>query len=457
MLTITPTAFNFSLFYRGKFPLYLAGQKEDMLKTWFRNLVLGKNSTLLSEAEHKNVILRGQLALVGLSVGVSYIFIDHYNSIYGNEPYYFATIAISLLVFFLNRAGKHRIASIIFVTLLNFIVFLFSASDTYRSGVYIFFVVTGLTAFALFGYKERKMAIGFSALSLALFLYSYWGDHAILPKRDFTEEYLQINFTTNFIVAQITSIAIVYFLINVNFHSEKQILEKNEELAKANAELDRFVYSASHDLRAPLSSILGLVQVYDLSDSEGEKREVVRLIRDRVNKMDDFISEILDYSKNARLDIIHETVNGQALINEVIEGLRYTKDFENIRIEVDPHMEFTLRTDPKRLKVILNNLLANSIKYHDPAKERPQIKIVFKKNDGFWSFCIQDNGVGIKADHHSKIFEMFYRAHENSEGSGLGLYIVKEVVERMGGAVSVESEYGKGAAFTVSFSETKNQ
>jgi signal transduction histidine kinase len=426
-----------------------------MIKHWFRKLVLGKRAPLLSEADYKNVILRGNLSMVALTVGVSYIFIDHYNGIYGNEPYYVVTVAISLTSLYLNRIGKYKLASILFVSLLNFVVFLFATSDNYRSGVYIFFVVTGLTAFALFGYRDRRIALFFSVLSLVMFCYSYWGDHPLTPKHEFTEESLMINFTTNFVVAQITSLAIVYFLIDVNFHSEKQILAKNDQLAKANSELDRFVYSASHDLRAPLSSILGLVQIYNLSDSEDEKRSIVLLIRDRVNKMDAFIGEILDYSKNSRLDISQEKVNGNTLITEVIDGLRYSKDFEKIGVEVEPQTDFPIITDPKRLKVILSNLLANSLKYHDPSKSRSQIKIKFKRTNAFWSVTIQDNGIGIKAEHHAKIFDMFYRAHENSEGSGLGLYIVKEVAERMGGMVTVESKYGEGCSFTVAFAENR--
>lgn len=424
--------------------------------TVFRDLILGKNAILLTGADRKNVLLRGNLTLVGFTVGVSYIFIDHYNGIYGNEPYYFATILVSLTTFALNRAGKYKTANILFVSLLNFIVFLFSTSDTYRSGIYIFFVVTSLTAFALFGYKDRKVALYFSGLSIVLFCYSYWGNHPLMAKRIFTEEYLRINFTTNFIVAEVTSLAIVYFLIDVNFHSEKQILAKNDQLAKANAELDRFVYSASHDLRAPLSSILGLVQLYNLSDNDAEKKSVVLLIQERVNKMDDFIGEILDYSKNSRLDVSHESVNGRAFIAEIIDGLRYTRNFEKFGFEVEPHTDFTLRTDPKRLKVIMNNLVTNSMKYYDPDKAKPQIKIVFRQTDAFWSVTIQDNGLGIKSDHQDKVFEMFYRAHESSEGSGLGLYIVKEVAGRMGGTVSVESEYGKGSAFTVLFPDSQS-
>lgn len=421
-----------------------------MANNRLRQFLTGKNGLLLSDANYKTAVLRGHLALVGLTVSLSYIGIDHLNGIYGNEPYYIVTAVFSLATVFLNRAGKHKAASILFVAVLNVIVFLFSASDTYRSGIYVYFVVTSLTAFALFGYKDRVLAFSFTFLSLAFFMYSYLGDHAIMPKRVFTEGYLQINFTTNFVVAQATSIAIVYFLIEVNFQSEKQTLSKNDQLAKANAELDRFVYSASHDLRAPLSSILGLVNLYNLTDSEEERHQVVGLIQDRVNKLDNFIREILDYSRNARLQIRTEAVNGPLLVKEVMEGLRYSPGFEKIKIELhaaDP----VVHTDPERLKVILNNLLANSLKYHDHTKSQPFIRIRFSKEPETWNVVVEDNGQGIHPNHHDRIFEMFYRAHETSEGSGLGLYIVKEVVERMGGAVSVHSQLGDGSVFQVTF------
>jgi signal transduction histidine kinase len=429
-----------------------------MIRKWLTDLIVGKsNARHLSEVDFKNVILRGHLAMVGFSVGIAYIFIDHWNGIRGNEGYYIATCIASVVTLYFNRIGKYKIATILFLSLLNFIVFLFSASDTYRSGVYIFFVVTSLTSFALFGYKDRRVALFFAALSLFLFLYSYLGDHGILPKRTFNETYLQINFTTNFIVALITSIAIVYFLIDVNFHSERQILAKNAQLAKANAELDRFVYSASHDLRAPLSSILGLVEVFHLSQDETERKKVVSLIQARANKLDEFIQEILDYSRNSRVEIKSQSVNGLALVQEIIEGLRYSKNFEKILIDIDAQSDCTVRTDPERLKVILNNLLANALKYHDADKSQPFVRITFTKSKAFWSVTVEDNGIGIGSDHHPRIFDMFYRAHESSEGSGLGLYIVKEAAERMGGSVSMKSELGLGSVFTVEFPERNLQ
>jgi signal transduction histidine kinase len=423
-----------------------------MSRHWFRELLTGKNGPLLSDAEYKTAVLRGNLALVAITVSISYLFIDYFNRIDGNQYYYVATFFFALVSVYLNRQGHYRWASVLFISTLIFIVFLFASGDTYRSGVYIFFVITSLTSFALFGFKERKLALLFTGVSLGLFLYAYWVHPDIVPKRTFTEAYLNINFTTNFIVALVTAIAIVYFLIEVNYNSEKVILHRNEQLAKANSELDRFVYSASHDLRAPLSSILGLVQVYQMSGSSDERNQVVGLIKDRVNKLDHFISEILDYSRNSRLQIRKTVVNGTLLAKEIIEGLRYTRGFEGVKIYLD-NAEVLLVTDPERLKVILNNLIANALKYHDPAKDEPFVKIRFHKNHDAWHVEIEDNGQGIQEAHQIRIFEMFYRAHENSEGSGLGLYIVKEVAERMGGNVAIKSEFRKGSLFTVSFPE----
>jgi hypothetical protein len=106
-------------------------------------------------------------------VGICYIFIDHWNGIYGNEPYYLATSAISIVTVFLVRYGKYKLSTILSVSVMNFLIFLFSASDTYRSGVYIFFVANSLTAFALFGYKDREIALFFVVISKKQPIYQY--------------------------------------------------------------------------------------------------------------------------------------------------------------------------------------------------------------------------------------------------------------------------------------------
>ena len=422
------------------------------MNRWFREFLIGKNaSAILSDAEMKRLVLRGNLALVGLFVGIAYIFVDHSNGIYGHEAYYISCSAISLATLFLIRTGKYTLSALLYLSAMGLLIFFFSATDTYQTGVYVFFIASSLTSFALFGYRDRKLAILYAGISLILFAIAYWTDHAYLPIKPLDADYVKLSFTLNFVVALVTCMAIVYFLIDLNHYSEKQILDKNDQLAKGNAELDRFVYSASHDMRAPLSSILGLVQVYQLTNSEEEKTKVVELIRNRANKLDEFIREILDYSRNSRLAINPEQIFPLAIVKEVVEGLRYAQHFDLVRIEIAAGPEISVSSDKERLKVILNNLLGNAIKYHDRYKKQSVVNVSLSKSKQHWSLSIRDNGTGIGAEHQPKIFDMFYRANDNSEGSGLGLYIAQEAAHRLGGNITLKSTVGEGSEFLLEF------
>lgn len=239
-------------------------------------------------------------------------------------------------------------------------------------------------------------------------------------------------------------------LININEQklAEEKIMEQNALLAKANTELDRFVYSVSHDLRAPLSSILGLTNVYTLTKNQEEKESIIKLISDRANTLDAFIREILDYSRNSRRTLKLQEINIRKIIDEVIEELNFMKGFErlSITIKIDPELEVI--SDHDRLKVILNNLVGNAVKYSDYGKNS-FIRISAHSEAEQWIISVEDNGIGIKPEHHERIFDMFYQAHDHSQGSGLGLYIVKETVERMGGEIRMTSVYGLGTTFSL--------
>lgn len=229
---------------------------------------------------------------------------------------------------------------------------------------------------------------------------------------------------------------------------EQKILQQNDLLAKANRELDYFVYSVSHDLRAPLSSILGLTNVYAITRSDNEKASLIAMINERAHALDEFIREVLDYSRNARVEVKAQDVNVLETVNEVIRGLQHMTGIEEVSIELGINQDQHIVSDRERLKVILSNLISNAINYRDKGK-KCFIRIASHLHDGYWSLTIQDNGIGIRKEHQPRIFEMFYKAHDRGQGTGLGLYIVKETLQKLGGEIQVTSRYGEGSTFSV--------
>ncbi len=230
--------------------------------------------------------------------------------------------------------------------------------------------------------------------------------------------------------------------------AEEKIRQQNELLAKANKELDHFVYSVSHDLRAPLSSILGLTSIYGMSKTPGEKEEIIRMIGDRANVLDEFIREVLDYSRNSRLEVKPQPVMLWEVVDEVLNGLEHMDGFRSLAVRTTIPSDLTVTSDRERLKVILSNLLSNAIKYRDTGKES-FLSIVIYRNEHEWHMDIKDNGIGIKEEHIPHIFDMFYKAHDTSQGTGLGLYIVQEAVYRLKGRIDVSSRYGEGTTFSI--------
>ncbi len=225
--------------------------------------------------------------------------------------------------------------------------------------------------------------------------------------------------------------------------------EKNDELKKINAELDRFVYSASHDLRAPLTSLLGLVNVAMLENNNHKLNGYLEMMKGSVNKLDDLISDIIHFSRNARLDVTPEPVHFENLAQETFDDLKYLPTAGSIetKVQIEPYKNFY--SDPKRLRILFNNLVSNSFRYHDLSKETPFIKVQVSFDQNYAVIKVSDNGKGVHPEHLENIFEMFYRATEDSQGSGLGLYIVKETVEKLQGTIQVQSVARKGTTFTL--------
>lgn len=231
--------------------------------------------------------------------------------------------------------------------------------------------------------------------------------------------------------------------------TKHQLREQNEELRKVNAELDRFVYSTSHDLRAPLMSISGLISISKMVDDTEKQMYYYSLMEQSITKLDNFIQDIINFSRNARTEIEIKAIQPKELIQHCQEDLQFASQYEHIRFQIETGEVDTVYSDEKRLSVILKNLLANAARYHDLEKEDPYILVQVHKKENAFQLVVKDNGQGIQPKVIDKIFDMFYRGSNQSKGTGLGLYIAKEAIEKMGGKIWVESALGEGSTFFV--------
>ncbi len=221
------------------------------------------------------------------------------------------------------------------------------------------------------------------------------------------------------------------------------------QLNKTIKELDAFVYSASHDLIAPLKSVLGLVELARRQNKQQEIVCYIDHIERSIKKLEDVIKNMIHYSQNSSMNVLFEEVSLYELVQECFSDIKFLPGMEKITFEVNLNQDAFVLSDRKRLKIILNNLIGNSIKYRDDRKDFNTVRIAFEKGKTVWRLEIFDNGIGIDKQYLSRIFEMFYRATDRSQGSGLGLYIVKETVERLSGEIDVDSEKGQWTKFII--------
>lgn len=418
------------------------------IKKYIRNLVIGKNRFLSSYGEYKQTMLSGNIALMGIVLSGLYSATDLAFGMSHTQPFYLITALVLAFTIYLHRKGNHRKANCILLSTINLTVCFFASSESPAVGTWIFFISNSVAAFAIFGYKQRLTAIFFSVLAYVLFVFAYFGNITILPRMPLTNDYIVLQIVINFTFALPVTAMCVYLLVNLNHYNARQLVERNEQLNKTNTELDRFVYSTSHDLRAPLTSMMGLLNIIDRAN-ETDQKKYLGMMKDQLHSLDKFIKDITDYSRNNRLDIVQEKVRLRELAEEVWESLKFSPEAERIVFQIDIPDTIIIDSDKNRLKVIISNLVSNAIRYHDHRKETQYIRLAAESSHLVFSLVVEDNGQGIASEYHSKIFDMFYRANEQSRGSGLGLYIVREALMKLSGSIHLESAPGIGTTFTV--------
>ncbi|MBT33349.1 MAG: hypothetical protein CMO01_27120 [Thalassobius sp.] len=240
---------------------------------------------------------------------------------------------------------------------------------------------------------------------------------------------------------------------SVNIAKEEKIQEikvKNAELEKANNKLERFVYSVTHDLRAPIASAIGLSNLILATDDLAEIHKLNMLKMKTLTNLDQFINDILDYSRNSRIELCREKIEFKQLVNVILLAYQQIILDKNIKVYLNVNESATFISDRLRITIILNNLISNAFKFLKEYGKDSQITIDIKTKLHKAEIKISDNGIGIEEGLQSKIFKMFYRATDKKPGSGIGLYILKECLDKLNGEILVESQPRKGTTFIVS-------
>jgi signal transduction histidine kinase len=344
-------------------------------------------------------------------------------------------------------------ALVVFLALFSSLLFLFEQDGGYVYSLLLPFTIKSLivgTSFVFAGIQimrigKRDAAVGKKLLWIAFLLYGF-------ENLNYTLGGIQMIFDENYIVNFDSTLGVIDFLL-LSFIGIGMIIwlleEERSALEKTNRELDSFLYSTSHDLRAPVASLLGLINIakHDIKDEAGQ--QYVKMMEDRVKKLDHIFSDILNYSRNIKTEIILKTFRLGEMVEDVITDVKFNQGADSIRLDYDEQIHHVLRTDYYQLKVILGNLISNAVKYHDAKKPDQFIAIRFEKMDRDVHISVEDNGIGIAPESQHKVFDMFYRATSEAEGSGLGLFIVQQALEKINARITLVSELGKGSIFKI--------
>jgi PAS domain S-box-containing protein len=238
-----------------------------------------------------------------------------------------------------------------------------------------------------------------------------------------------------------------------------ELNEKNEELKRTNVDLDNFIYTASHDLKAPVSNIEGLLSTLSdiLNEGTSSKEEINSILNMMSISANRFSKTIKDLTTITKIQKdFEEEMAEKVNIPDLIEDIKLANSSliasagASIILDCENCMEITFSR--KNMKSILHNLISNAIKYKSSLRP-PEVHISIEKADGYIILKVKDNGLGLDADKQKKLFSMFKRFHDHVEGTGIGLYLVKRIITNAGGKVEVESQPDIGSTFKVYFKD----
>lgn len=378
-------------------------------------------------------------------------------------------IAVSVVLimfgicYFLNKNDHTNLAANIVVLTVSFIVFVQCLETGLASMVFCFYMPLLIGIPFIIDNKKIGLILFQMILPIGLCTYLLFFIHPTNESfKQLDEGFTSINGQINFLCALCQCGFFAWFIIRDHSASSKLILSskakieyKNARLLKTNTEMDHLVYSISHDLRAPIASALGLIEISKI-ESDPEKLKYYETLKEAcLRRLDNFIFDILNYLKNNRLEI---EISPVSIKEEILNSIEMNSVYnENVSVTLDCDFEGEFHTDKNRLRMILNNIISNAFRYSKNSHSDKTVNIKVKSLSPNIEISIADNGVGINKEYIDKIFDMFFKTDEKTKGSGLGLYITKEAITKIEGAITVWSEKGVGSIFTITLPNLKGR
>lgn len=230
------------------------------------------------------------------------------------------------------------------------------------------------------------------------------------------------------------------------FYDVTERLKTEEQLQAVNRELETFMYKSSHNLKGPVASIRGLLQLAEREVKDVRAKEYLELMNRSARGLENTLEELLDITRLKQGSLKVESVDLRHMLDEISNKLKFMPEWDKLQFRVQVKQDQPFFSDPHLLHSILQNLIENAAKYRDPVKAS-EIIVYASQGKHILEVRVEDNGVGIAPEMQERVFEMFYRGHAMATGTGLGLYIVRNAVQKLGGAISLKSEKNKGSVF----------
>jgi len=221
------------------------------------------------------------------------------------------------------------------------------------------------------------------------------------------------------------------------------------ELVIKNSDLNTFIYKASHDLKGPLVSVMGLTGMVNYEIKDAKALTYFDMIHKTMSNLNNVLKSLIEIASVEKTKREREKINFKNKLGKVITALAINPDYQNVKLDIEIDVKKDVYTNPKLLFAILQNILENSFKYRNTKSTTPFIHISIQNFYKGVQIVIEDNGIGIRQDFQDKVYDMFFRGTNQAEGNGLGLYLVRNYVYKMGGEINLKSEEDKGTTVTV--------